>query len=167
MDVTFPLCKSHFRERTRLVLYSFLAHIRQLHGALFSHLSPILLLFLMVYRTFEENKYTGRKGRGLWKPVAAGDKENKNIVRRAEEGSRNAAQQLRAKNAKSEWDFRTWRPKYASDCRHAIFSYSSHMWLCCSWALSSSVTTRLLGRRCFISAENRQPSPRFLGKKKK
>lgn len=94
MDVTFPHCKSHFQERTRLVLYSFLAHIRQLHRALFSHLSPTFLLFLMVYRTFEENKYAGRKGRGLWKPVAAADTENKNIVRRAEEGSRNAAQQL-------------------------------------------------------------------------
>lgn len=47
----------------------------------------------MVYRTFEENKYTGRKGRGRGKPVAAGDEEN-NIVRRVEEGSRTAVQQL-------------------------------------------------------------------------
>lgn len=47
----------------------------------------------MVYRTFEENKYAGRKGRGQGKPVAAGDEEN-NIVRRVEEGSRTAVQQL-------------------------------------------------------------------------
>lgn len=32
------------------------------------------------------------------------------------------------------------------------------MWVCYSWVLSSSVTTRLLGRRCFISLESRQPS---------
>lgn len=63
--VTPSPCKPRFQERTQLVVYSFLAHIRQLHRALSSRRSRSFLLFLMVYRTLEENKYAGRKGRGL------------------------------------------------------------------------------------------------------
>lgn len=103
MDVTFPLCKSHFQERTQLILYYYLAHIRLFYRALFSCLSTSFLLFLMADRTFEDYQHAGRKGRGLRRPVAAGDKENKVFSRRVEEGSRNSLQQLE-QNVKSEWD---------------------------------------------------------------
>lgn len=59
MDVTFPLCKSLFQERTQLI---FLLGTHQAAVQVpFSGLSPSFLLFLMVYKAFEGNKYTGRK----------------------------------------------------------------------------------------------------------
>lgn len=118
MDVTFPLCKSHF-----LLYYIFwLIFLLGIHqtasqGPVFT---PISKIYVSFSGTFEENKYAGRKGRILWKPVAAGNKEN--IGRRVEQGSRNSVQQLKQRMQNLN---ETWRPKYASDCRHAIFSYSS------------------------------------------
>lgn len=145
-----------FRKLTCLV-FLLGTHQTASQGPVFTFISKFSIVFKNLQDIWRE-QICSRKGRRLWKPLDAGDKENKNTDRRVGEGSRNAVRQLeqRMQSLNETWGLGDPNMPQTAD----MLSYSSHMWLCCSPNI-----TRLLGRHCFISLENRQPSPHLLWKK--
>lgn len=81
-----------FRKLTCLV-FLLGTHQTASQGPVFTFISKFSIVLKNLQDIWRE-QICSRKGRRLWKPLAAGDKENKNTDRRVGEGSRNAVRQL-------------------------------------------------------------------------